>query len=642
MKRIGLLVTILAVFALVWTSCEKDPGSSPKKERMIIENNLSSLSKRVSIPADDYVLPFYPVPPDTRLKSLKYTDVSSNYVIKLRAEVASPVFEGKRMQASHIRIIGNYAFVAYNRQGPEFLGGFDIFDVSDISNPVLISNAIFPYKDISSFDYESLGAGLNNFIYTAGAENMDYNSDLSTPAIVERFILNSANQFQHVNEPRQTTDVMSYVATDIKKFHNRIYVTSGSNGGLTTLNPGMQIMKTTMISDARSIDADNERLVVLKGTDGEIFVYDRNGNQTSHIVTGGAGIPESKSMVRLMGKYAFAALGELGMKMYDLTTGLEVDYLPRPIEYLTADTPENYVSNGVSVNDRIILVANGGAGVYVAQLTEDDQIALMGSVKFESGSSANFIEARDNKVFVATGLGGLKILEIVPYDPGNGDYPVDPIDPEPTIPCPTLYDKIVSMLPERFNIEKGPHADLLHPNMIGSLLLTEKAPVFITWVHDGAGWNNTFGYYYYDADNPPASVNDLQLHVVLPYTKKHDGSNLKRGDRFRLGGPTVEFNANTRIGFFLVSKGWDPGTQQMVGGLYTNFTERRFNHKMWQQHTMFLEETCNDIVVTFEDIRFGDGGDKDFNDFIFVVSNGDDQWGNQTNYAISRTGLPVK
>jgi len=427
-------VTILAVFALAWTGCEKDPESSQKKERMIIENNLSKLSKRVSIPADDYVMPFYPVPSDTRLKSLKYTDVSSNYVIKLRAEVASPVFEGKRMQASHIRIIGNYAFVAYNRQGPEYLGGFDIFDVSDISNPVLISNAIFPYKDISSFDFESMGAGLNNFIYTAGAENMDYNTDLTSPAIVERFILNSANQFQHVNEPRQTTDVMSFVATDIKKFHNRIYVTSGSTGELTTLNPGMQIMNTTMISDARSIDADNERLVVLKGTDGEIFVYDKNGNQTSHIVTGGAGIPESKSMVRLTGKYAFAALGELGMKMYDLTTGLEVDYLPRPIEYLTADTPENYVSNGVSVNDRIILVANGGAGVYVAQLTEDDQIALMGSVKFESGSSANFIEARDNKVFVATGLGGLKILEIVHYDPGIGDYPVDPIDPEPTIP----------------------------------------------------------------------------------------------------------------------------------------------------------------------------------------------------------------
>lgn len=642
MKRIGLLTTILAFFALMWTSCEKDPGDSQKYERMIINNNLSSLSKRVAIPKTDWVMPLYPVTQDPWLKGLKYTDVSSNYVIKLRAEVASPVFEGKRMQASHIRIIGNYAFVAYNRQGPEYLGGIDIFDVSDISNPVLISNAIFPYKDISSMDYESLGAGNNNFIYTAGAENMDYNTDLITPAIVERFILNSANQFEHVDEPRQTTDVMSYVATDIKKFHNKIYVTSGSTGGLTTLNPGMQIMKTEMISDARSIDADSDKMVVLKGTDGEIFVYDLNGNQINHIVTGGASIPESKSMVRISGKYAFAALGELGMKMFDLTTGDEIDYLPRPIEYLTADTPENYVSNGVSVNDRIVLVANGGAGVYVAQLTEDDQIALMGSMKFESGSSANFIEAKDNKVFVATGLGGLKILEIVPYDPGNGDYPVDPIDPEPTIPCETLYDKIISMLPERFNIENGDHADLLNPNMIGSLLITEKAPVYISWVHDGAGWDNTFGYFFYDADNPPTSVDQLELHVVLPYTKKHEGVNLKRGDRFRLGGPTVEFNANTRIGFFLVSKGWDPGTQQMVGGLYTNYTEREFNHNEWQQHTMFLEETCMDIVVTFEDIRFGNGSDKDFNDFIFVVSNGDDEWGTQTNFAISREGLPVK
>ncbi len=642
MKKFGVLTLVLFAIAFIWTGCQKDPGTTPQKERMIIENNLSNLSKRVTIPVADWVMPLYPVPEDSRLKGLKFIDVSSNYVIKLRAEVAPPQFEGKKLQASHIKIAGNYAFVTYNRQGSEYLGGIDIFDISDISNPVLISNAIFPFKDLSSIEIESLGSGQNNFVYIAGAEDMGYNNDLNTPAIAERYILNSANQFQHVDEPRQITDLMSYVATDIKRFHNRIYVTSGSTGGLTTLNPGMNILETKMINDARSIDADSEKMVVLKGTPGKIFVFDLNGHPIREIETGGATIPEAKSMVRISENFAFAALGELGMKMYNLTTGQEVGYLPRPIEYLTADTPENYVTNGVSINDEIILVANGGAGVYVAQLTDNNQIALMGSMKFEAGSSANFIEARDNKIFVATGVGGLKILEIVHYDPGTGNLPVDPINPEPTVPCLTLYDKIVSMLPERSNIEDGPHADLLHPDMIGSLLITEKAPVYITWVHDGAGWDNTFGYYFYDADNPPSSVNQLPLHVVLPYTKKHDGVTLKRGDRFRIGGPTVEFNANTRIGFFLISKGWDQGIQQMVGGLYTNFTERKFNHKKWQQHTIFIESTCNDIVVTFEDIRFGGGSDKDFNDFIFVVSNGDDQFGTQTNYAISRVGLPVK
>ena len=332
MKRILLLSGILALFTLAMTSCEKDPENSQKKDWMMIENSLSQLSKRVSIPAADWVMPLYPVPTDDRLKGLKYTDISSNYVIKLRAEVASPVFEGKRMQASHIKIAGNYAFVTYNRQGPDYLGGIDIFDVTDISNPVLISNAIFPYVDISSIEIESPGAGLNNFVYVAGAENMDHNTDLNTPALAEKFLLNSANQFMHVNDPRQVVDLMSYVATDVKKFNNRIYVTSGSTGGLTTLNPGMNITKTEMISDARSIDADDEKMVVLKGTDGEIFVFDLNGNQINHIVTGGASYPEAKSMVRISGNFAFAALGDLGMKMFDLTTGLEVDNLPRPIE----------------------------------------------------------------------------------------------------------------------------------------------------------------------------------------------------------------------------------------------------------------------------------------------------------------------
>ncbi len=658
-KKAYLILIAAGFFALVFKSCEKDPLESRKdKEEIIINNDLSSLGRRVEMALPDHVMPIYSIPAlkgDHKTESMKQKDVSSNYILKLRAEVSPPSHEGKTLQASHIKIVGNYAYVTYNTKGDEYLGGVDIFDITDISNPELISNAIFTDKDVSSIDVIPQGAGKEHFVYVIGAENIDVNTELSSPALIERYLLNEANQFKHLDEPRQITDLESYAGTDVKFFDNNIFATSGSAGGLTVLTTGMGKESYMEYSYARSVDADDEKLVMFSGMGGGLYVWDKSADYLAegyapvHIETGGANIPVSKSMVRISDDFAFVALGDEGMKMFDIAGGEMIDYIPRPAFPDNGDYDENdYVTNGVSVNVSeymdnadIILVANGGAGVYVSQLTEDNEIALIGSMKFEEGSSANFVEAQDNKVFVATGKGGLKILEIVHYDPGDGNYPVDPVDPEPTIPCETLYDKLISMFPERQSIHEGEHADLIGDELPGSVRLTEKAPVYISFVHNGAGWDNSFGYYHYDAENPPASVDDLQLNILLPDAKYHEGNKLKQGDRFRLGGPTVEFNANTVIGFFIVAKGWDRGQGKMVKGIHTVYTDQKFNHEGMQRHVLFLEEECMDIVLSFEDM-ISSSSDEDFNDMMFVVSNGDDEFGVQTNYAIDTTGLPVK
>ena len=88
-----------------------------------------------------------------------------------------------------------------------------------------------------------------------------------------------------------------------------------------------------------------------------------------------------------------------------------------------------------------------------------------------------------------------------------------------------------------------------------------------------------------------------------------------QGDRVKLQGSP--FPANTIIGFYLVADGWKNGI--CVDGKYTHFTLPQFNINNYQQHTLFMEETCGDIVMTFEDITV-DKSDKDFNDIIFTVS----------------------
>ncbi len=658
-KKVSILLIAAGIIAVVFTACEKDPLEARKdKEGMIINNDLSRLSRRVQNASPDHVMPVYSIPAspgDLKTKNLMQKEVSSNYVLKLRAEVSPPTYEGKTLQASHIKIVGNYAYVTYNTQGDEYLGGVDIFDVSDISNPTLISNAVFTGKDVSSIDIIPKGAGKEHFVYLAGAEDIYVNTDISSPALIERYQLNESNQFKHIDEPRQITDIESYAGTDVKFFDNNIFATSGSAGGLTVLNAGMGILKYMEFPYARSVDADDDKLVMFCGMGEGLYVWDRNddylseGYTPSHIETGGASIPVSKSMVRLKDNFAFVALGDDGMKMFDIESGDMIDYIPRPAVPENGDFDENdFVTNGVSVNVSeymddadIILVANGGAGVYVAQLTEDNEIALVGSMRFEQGSSANFVEAQDNKVFVATGKGGLKILEIVHYDPGEGNYPVDPVEPEPTVPCETLYEKLVAMFPEGKSIHKGEHADLIGVDLPGTIRLTERAPVYISFVHNGAGWDNSFGYYHYDATNPPSSPEELELNILLPDAKYHEDHKLQSGDRFRLGGPTVEFNENTVIGFFIVAKGWDRGQGKMVKGIHTVYTDQEFNKDGMQKHVLFIEEECQDIVLAFEDM-ISSSSDEDFNDMMFVVSNGDDEFGVQTNYAIDTTGLPVK
>ncbi|MFW5708527.1 MAG: DUF4114 domain-containing protein, partial [Bacteroidota bacterium] len=154
-----------------------------------------------------------------------------------------------------------------------------------------------------------------------------------------------------------------------------------------------------------------------------------------------------------------------------------------------------------------------------------------------------------------------------------------------------------------------------------NVTLAEETPVYVVFVHEGAGWKNTLGYYAYPADNPPSTIEELQKHVVFPNTSMEgSGGALVPGDMVQLGDGS--FPANTVIGFYLIAQGWANG--QMVDGLYTHYTNTEFNPNNYQQNVLFVENGCGDMVLAFEDIRIT-GGDKDFNDVIFVVKDNPDQ-----------------
>jgi len=613
MKNVGLVViTLLTVFTL--NNCQKDPLPIDNPEddfietgNLLINNNPSLLAARITYKNE--IVPIVDTETSSMLKSTDVfpeIDLTKNYAFKLMAEVDPPVYGDNTLQATHVTIKDDYAFVTYNTRGPKWQGGIEIFDVSDLKNPVIISSAIMVNTDVSAVDYA------DGKIYVVGATGDFEELSFVSPAFMEVISLDATMAFEKVDT---VIDISSYAGTDIKVADGHIFATSGSTGGLTIFDTEYAKAGTEEISDARSVDANSDHLYVLQGQEGRVNVFqlsDAAYAETYYL--GGATIPESKSEIAVTDEYIFAALNEGGLSMLNLDGSVKQN-LPKPATPAGA-LDENHVTNSVSLNGDLVLIGNGESGIYVGGLIaeKNDSLWMLGAMNFGDSQSANFVESKDSVIFVASGLGGLKILAIS-IDEGVPD------DIEPTDPCETLMQNISELFPERVDV-RNIHDDLFSDTAHLNINVKEETPVYVSFIDEGAGWRNTFGYYAYPEDNPPQSIDDLEKHIVFPNVSKvGEGGGLDFGDRVQLG--EGSFPAGTVIGFYLVAQGWKNGLT--VDGVYTQYTDRQFNIDQAQQSTLFVSSSCDDIVLTFEDITANSPScDHDYNDIILTIKDSKD------------------
>ena len=629
MKRVDLVIVILfTVFTLF--SCKKDspPIDNPEDDfieigNLLINGNRAQLEARIT--CKNEIVPIVDTETSSLLKStadFPPIDLTKNYAFKLRAEVDPPVYEDHTLQATHVTIKDDYAFVTYNTRGPEWLGGIEIFDVSDLGNPVIISSAILVNADVSAVDYA------DGKIYVVGATGDFEEKGFISPAFVEVISLDETMAFENVDA---IIDISSYAGTDIKLAAGHIFATSGSTGGLTIFDAGYAMTGTEEISDARSVDANSDHLYVLQGQEGRVNVFElSDATYTETYDVGGATTPESKSEIAVSDEYIFAALNEGGLSILNLDGSIKQS-LPKPATPSGA-LDENHVTNSVSLNGDLVLIGNGESGIYVGGLIaeDDDNLWMLGAMEFGESQSANFVESKDDVIFVATGLGGLKILDIS-IDEGVPD------NVEPTDPCETLIANISELFPECMDV-RNVHNDLFSDTAHLNIHVTEETEVFVSFIDEGAGWRNTFGYYTYPEDNPPESIEDLEMHIIFPNVSKvGEGGGLDFGDRVQLGDGS--FPAGTVIGFYLVAQGWKNGLT--VDGVYTHYTDKLFNIDEAQQSTLFVSSDCDDIVLTFEDIMVNSTTcDHDFNDIILTIKDSKDM--GMPNTRLDVSGLPRK
>lgn len=184
------------------------------------------------------------------------------------------------------------------------------------------------------------------------------------------------------------------------------------------------------------------------------------------------------------------------------------------------------------------------------------------------------------------------------------------------------------------------HPDFLTDNVQSDLVFTDSADVFVTFVHENTGLQNTFGYYVYDPKTPPESKDDIESYTLIFPNASYVSSesallktsgNLLAGDRVQLkyavGTPaeSSKFPAGSAIGWFVMADGWS-GNQngKLTLNTATNepnlFVSNAALNSDAKAHMILLFDEQEDVfIMGTEDVARGAGTDEDFNDGIFRV-----------------------
>lgn len=182
-----------------------------------------------------------------------------------------------------------------------------------------------------------------------------------------------------------------------------------------------------------------------------------------------------------------------------------------------------------------------------------------------------------------------------------------------------LLDDINASLPE--NVPGGIPSS--NPDFLAgketSLIITEEADVWVTFVSEGAGYRNVLGYYSYTLGNEPATVNDIVEHrVIFPNVSfSGSGGGLISGDRVYLG----RFPENTVISWFLAANGWfGSGVNDGNGVYYSNPDFNPESTEATRNHMVLLYDEARELTLLgFEDLRRDVATDDDFNDAVFYA-----------------------
>jgi LruC domain-containing protein len=205
------------------------------------------------------------------------------------------------------------------------------------------------------------------------------------------------------------------------------------------------------------------------------------------------------------------------------------------------------------------------------------------------------------------------------YSPAGVPNYLEPVDDQIES---SFLEYINASLPEQKPVPTF-HPDYLLPDAATNLNIIEKSDVWVTFVHEGAGFLNSLFYYTYPTGSAPSTIENIkEVKVIFPNgSLSGSGGGMKSGHKVKIG----RFEAGTTVAFGLVANGWDGGNKKVGKGFHVVFADDNLNPEKdpkLRRHTVLLYDDKRKLFLTgFEDIlRESSGCDNDFNDIIFYTT----------------------
>lgn len=540
------------------------------------------------------------------------------------ANVEPLVLSGIELSATSISLYEDIAFVTYHKRGDLHLGALELIDLTNPDIPYSLGFIPFEGYDINAVAVDAYEDGV---VWVAGSSNK-IGASLFKLVFSRSYFLQA---YDRINLSKALVEKVSASANGIYLSRDHIYVSAGkSYGGIFKVSrhnineisvsefTGAKAVTGNEYQGAEyyaSLAVNDQSEIRIRSVLDERLQLEFNSATSAHQ---SVDLPHD-------GKYElvfsptnpvelYFTSGSLGVSSIDIRNG-------SILKETALDLLPNGNTNSLSIDDEFIYLANGEDGLSIATVQSAESSGVISPVFHwdlpEKPASVNFVTAADGYVFVAKGLGGFHILKYEETQLYDTELPFDqfgtPIGMVDRDYCPeTITDILTTILPAGQNALT--HSPEYFDNPNSSFFLERDAQVEVTFLHEGAGFKNTLGYYTYPSSNPPRSIAELKKRVIFPNASaSRSGGSLIPGNTVEVLG---EFPAGTVFGFFLIAHGWQ---NKITDGHYTHYSDWEFNENSNQQNLIFYDQDCDAFVLCFEDIKVP-GGDKDFNDVIFQVS----------------------
>ncbi len=196
-------------------------------------------------------------------------------------------------------------------------------------------------------------------------------------------------------------------------------------------------------------------------------------------------------------------------------------------------------------------------------------------------------------------------------------------DTSASLPTDVL-NNIYSMLPEGQYVNSAFIDTTLQSNLIIDDDFTGIMTVDVTFLNEGAGYLNAFGYFIYDPNNPPNAYTEISEHVIIfPNASKPYQGEMAQGHKVPLN---INLTAGQALGFFVVPNGFDYsagyGNIKNLGPWsqpFYSLPQLNPEASNLQAHNVAFYDSVNDFFVFGFDDQHRSSGDNDFNDLLVSI-----------------------